>query len=219
VVTVVACVAITAPACASDSVRSASPRPALPECVGTTSSNDAGAAGGGIQDSSGPLGSRAKKYTLQQARASIAPNRLVLPRTSLTSDDAIQGIWATGGKDAETWIQYKPGIVITEAVPTWDLPTALPRASNAVTDVASLGKAILGDGSGASGGVTQIGGQDAFAACATDPSHTDGPGNVVVEVAGSEDSVVGTTSEVTMNDLYNITSALIEAGKSPSGAA
>jgi len=130
----------------------------------------------------------------------------------------IEAIWATSGPGAETWIQYKTGTVITEEVPPWELPTALPKSQSAPTDVASFGRAMLSDGSGVQGQVTQIDGVDAFVAYATDPSHAEGPGSILVEVNGSTDSVIGTMSAVSMDDLYTTTKALIEAGKSASSA-
>jgi hypothetical protein len=136
----------------------------------------------------------------------------------MTSTDAIDGIWAGGGRDAETWIQYGTGVTLIEEVPAWDQATTQSRAPGAPTDVASLGHAMLRDGSGTHGGVTEIDGQPAFVARATDPSHAEGPGSVVVEVAGSEDSIIGTTAEISMADLYAVASALIDAGKSvPTG--
>lgn len=62
------------------------------------------------------------------------------------------------------------------------------------------------------GQVTQIDGVDAFMAYATEPSHDEGPGSIPVEVNGSADSIIGTTSVVGMDDLDAITKALIEAG-------
>jgi hypothetical protein len=167
----------------------------------------------GLTNPNAPLGPAGQKYTPTQAQAAIPANRLVLPQTALTGNDSIEGIWATSGQDAETWIQYSTGIVVTEAVPPWDQSTARPRSSSAPTDVASFGRAMLNDGSGMQGEVTQINGVDAFIAYATDPSHAEGPGSILVEVNGSVDSVIGTTSAVTMDDLYTITKALIEAGE------
>jgi hypothetical protein len=174
----------------------------------------------GIDTSSQPLGPAGKDYALTEAIASIRPNRLILPHPDLANDNSIKGIWATGGQDAETYIEYDTGIIVTEQVPSWTLSTALPRASGAPTDVASAGRAFLGDGGGAKGLITQIDGHDAFVAYASDPSGAEGPGSVMVEIAGSEVSVIGTTNAISMQDLYDTTSAIIQAGESiaPAGA-
>jgi hypothetical protein len=174
-------------------------------------SGQAGLAGGAAD--TGPLGPSGKQYTLKEAQASIPASRLLLPQTSLASNDEIDAIWATDGQEAETWIQYRTGIVLTEQVPSWDLPTATPRPSPAPTDVASFGQAMLSDGGGMKGEIIQVDGRDAFVAYASDPSHAQGPGSVVVVVDGSEDSIIGTTSAVTMDDLSSITSALISSAR------
>jgi hypothetical protein len=172
-------------------------------------SSQAGLPGGATD--TGPLGPSGKQYTVKEAQASIPPSRLVLPQTTLASNDEIDAIWATDGQDAETWIQYRTGVVLTEQVPSWDLTTATPRPSSAPTDVASFGHAMLSDGGGMIGEVTKVDGQDAFVAYASDPSHAQGPGSVVVQVDGSVDSIIGTTSTVTMEDLSAVTSAVISS--------
>ena len=160
--------------------------------------------GAGVVDPSQPLGPRAKSYTLEQARNTLRANRIILPKSSLTPDGSIQGIWANDGRDWETYIAYDTGIVVTES--------AISIGSGAPTDVASFGEGFLGDGGGAKGLVTQIEGHDAFVAYANDPTGAEGPGSILVEVDGSQISVIGTTSAVTIRDLYDVTSAVIQAG-------
>ena len=160
--------------------------------------------GSGLYDPTEPLGSRANHYTLDQARAHIPAGRFILPDASLASNDSIHGIWYLGGKDFETYVEYTTGIVITES------PISIGTGSS--TDVASFAGSFLSDGGGAKGTVTSIDGHDAFVAYATDTSGAEGPGSILLEVGSTQVSVMGLKSTVSMNDLYDVTSAVIRAG-------